>query len=324
MFSYKLFLLPPSLILSLGAHKSTIINKPVDFFFCVLTPVNECDDGFCCVFVKIPEARHLLRRAVELISMLKKCSDTRGNDLSQVVCLQTELDSIQRSIEPSLEDLVKKMRGRTKKRVRISSRRQQWQSEHDNRCRDAHKKADEWLANKEAQKLKLKMEKEVKLSAANTLLEVETKQSDVLRYIKFVELLEQLKSHRQTMHHKSTDQSVLQADEKFQNTIQSLLEFLSSRKLEYEKERKALHVIMEEEVQDRIAAATASKPDQVLLQQPSLISQHPSTTHEVYALLHIRKQWDAFMSPIGTPLPKDPLLPSTPSSSDWEAYLVSR
>ena len=88
MFSYKLFLLPPSLILSLGAHKSTIINKPVDFFFCVLTPVNECDDGFCCVFVKIPEARHLLRRAVELISMLKKCSDTRGNDLSQVVCLQ--------------------------------------------------------------------------------------------------------------------------------------------------------------------------------------------------------------------------------------------
>ena len=33
---------------------------------------------------------------------------------------QAELDSIQHSIEPSLEDLVKKMRGRTKKRVRTS------------------------------------------------------------------------------------------------------------------------------------------------------------------------------------------------------------
>jgi len=34
--------------------------------------------------------------------------------------VQAELDSIQHSIEPSLEDLVKKMRGRTKKRVRTS------------------------------------------------------------------------------------------------------------------------------------------------------------------------------------------------------------
>jgi len=128
----------------------------------------------------------------------------------------------------------------------------------------------------------------VKLSAANTLLEVETKQSDVLRYIKFVELLEQLKTHRQTMCHKSTDHLALQADEKFQNSVQSLLEFLSSRKLEYEKERKALHVIMEEEVQDRIAAATASKPDQVPEQLRPHDNLQPSTTHEVYTLLHIR------------------------------------
>jgi len=129
----------------------------------------------------------------------------------------------------------------------------------------------------------------VKLSAANTLLEVETKQSDVLRNIKFVELLKQLKAHRQAMRHKSTDQSVLQADEKFQNSIQSLLEFLSSRKLEYEKERKALHVIMEEEVQDRIAAAKALKPNQVpLLQLPPHDSLQSSTTREVYTLLQIR------------------------------------
>ena len=42
---------------------------------------------------------------------------------------------------------------------------------------------------------------------------------------------------------------------------------------------------MEEEVQDRIAAATASKPDQV----PEQLPPHDSLQiHEVYTLLHIR------------------------------------
>jgi len=90
------------------------------------------------------------------------------------------------------------------------------------------------------------------------------------------------------MRHKSTDQSAQQTDQQFRNTVQSLLEFLSSRKLEYEKERKALHVIMEEEVQDRIAAATATKPNQ----PPALLEQSPLPDNlqlpSVYALLHVR------------------------------------
>lgn len=39
-------------------------------------------------FVKIPEARHLLRRATELIEMLKKCCEARADVSSQVICLQ--------------------------------------------------------------------------------------------------------------------------------------------------------------------------------------------------------------------------------------------
>jgi len=42
-------------------------------------------------FAKIPEARHLLRQAVDLIKMLKKCSEVRGDISSQVVCLQVSI-----------------------------------------------------------------------------------------------------------------------------------------------------------------------------------------------------------------------------------------
>lgn len=181
----------------------------------------------------------------------------------------------------------------------------------------------------------------MKLSAAKALQEVETKESDVLRYIKFVELLEKLKSHRNEIQHRSAELVTIEADLKFKNTTKSLQEFLLIRKEEYEKEKKALHVIMEEEVQDRIAAATITTTHK--LEQDPLLSQgqDSSVTPQVAALLHIRlifqcvftphhvihhsrQQWDVFLSPIGNPLPMDPLLPCLPSSADWETYLVSR
>jgi len=125
----------------------------------------------------------------------------------------------------------------------------------------------------------------VKLSAAKALLEVETKESDVMQYIKFVELLDKLKSHRSEIQHRSTELVTMEADLKFKNTIKSLQEFLLMRKEEYEKEKKALHVIMEEKVQDRIAAATAAqKPEQ----EPMGRGQDDNTTPQVAALLHIR------------------------------------
>ena len=179
----------------------------------------------------------------------------------------------------------------------------------------------------------------MKLSAAEALQEVETKESDVLRYIKFVELLEKLKSHRSEIQHRSAELITVEADLKFKNTTKSLQEFLLLRKEEYEKEKKALHVIMEEEVQDRIAAATTATQK---LEQDSLTQgrQDGSVTTQVAALLHIRlvflygiilppllfsrQQWDVFLSPIGNPLPMDPLLPCLPSSADWETYLAPR
>ena len=179
----------------------------------------------------------------------------------------------------------------------------------------------------------------MKLSAAEALQEVERKESDVLKYIKFVELLEKLKSHRSEIQHRSSGLITMEADQKFKNTAKPLQEFLSLRKEEYEKEKKALHVIMEEEVQDRIAAATAStqKPEQEAV---VTLGQDGSATPQVAALLHIRlvililshcvivhcysrQQWDAFLSSSGSPLPIDPLLPSRPSSAEWETFLVS-
>ena len=176
----------------------------------------------------------------------------------------------------------------------------------------------------------------MKLSAAEALHEVETKESDILRHIKFVELLEKLKAHRSEIHHRSAELITIEADLKFKNTIKSLQEFLLLRKEEYEKEKKALHVIMEEEVQDRIAAAAASTQ-----KESSTQGQHGNVTPQVAALLHIRsvtytpphriincrysrQQWDAFLSPVGTPLPVQPLLPCLPSSANWETCLVSR
>ena len=175
------------------------------------------------------------------------------------------------------------------------------------------------------------------MSAAEALHEVETKESDILRYIKFVELLEKLKAHRSEIHHRSAELITIEADLKFKNTIKSLQEFLLLRKEEYEKEKKALHVIMEEEVQDRIAAAAAASTQK----ESSTQGQHANVTPQVAALLHIRsvsytpshriincrycrQQWDAFLSPVGTPLPMEPLLPCLPSSVDWETCLVSR
>ena len=128
----------------------------------------------------------------------------------------------------------------------------------------------------------------MKLSAAEALQEVETKESDILRHIKFVELLEKLKSHRSEIQHRSAGLTTIEADLKFKNTIKSLQEFLLLRKVEYEKEKKALHVIMEEEVQDRIAAATTTAATQKLEQEPLTQGQDGSVTPQVAALLHIR------------------------------------
>ena len=125
----------------------------------------------------------------------------------------------------------------------------------------------------------------MKLSAAKALLEVETKESDVTQYIKFVELLEKLKSHRKGIQHRSTELVTMEADLKFKNIVKSLQEFLLIHKEEYEKEKKALHVIMEEKVQDRIAAATAA---QKFEQEPTTMGQDDNTTSQVTALLHIR------------------------------------
>lgn len=125
------------------------------------------------------------------------------------------------------------------------------------------------------------------MSAAKALQEVETKESDVMKYIKFVELLEKLKAHRSEIQHRSAELLTVEADLKFKNTVKSLQELLSLRKEEYEKEKKALHVIMEEEVQDRIAAATATQKTE---QEPTNLGQDGSTvtTPQVAALLHIR------------------------------------
>ena len=126
----------------------------------------------------------------------------------------------------------------------------------------------------------------MKLSAAEALQEVETKESDVLRYIKFVELLEKLKLHRSEIQHRSAELVTIEADLRFKNTIKSLQEFLLVRKEEYEKEKKALHVIMEEEVQDRIAAAATTTHK--LEQDPLAQGEDNSVTPQVAALLHIR------------------------------------
>lgn len=72
----------------------------------------------------------------------------------------------------------------------------------------------------------------------------------------------------------------MEADLKFKNTMKFLQEFLLLRKGEYEKEKKALHVIMEEEVQDRMAAATSTHKAEVTLAQDPI--------PQVVALLHIR------------------------------------
>lgn len=127
----------------------------------------------------------------------------------------------------------------------------------------------------------------MKLSAAKALLEVETKESDVIQYIKFVDLLEKLKSHRSEIQHRSAGLTTMEADLKFKSTVKSLQEFLLMRKEEYEKEKKALHVIMEEEVQDRIAAASTAT--QKLEHKPIIPGgQVGSIIPQVAALLHIR------------------------------------
>ena len=139
----------------------------------------------------------------------------------------------------------------------------------------------------------------MKLSAAEALQEVETKESDVLRYIKFVELLEKLKLHRGEIQHRSAELVTIEADLKFKNTVKSLQEFLLIRKEEYEKEKKALHVIMEEKVQDRIAAAAAATTTMHKLEQDPLVTQgqDSSVTPQVAALLHIRLIFQCVFTP---------------------------
>ncbi|XP_054858105.1 programmed cell death protein 7 [Eublepharis macularius] len=235
-----------------------------------------------------------------------------------------------------------------KKRLRRKRGRQECRAAREEAAaRAAEREAliDRWRARRAQEVEEKHREQELKAAADSVLSEVRKKQADTKRVAEILRGLEKLRKLRKEAAGRKGVCPPPEADEAFENEIQSLRELIKQRTEVYEAEERALRVMLEgeqEEERKREMEKKQKKEKEKLLQQkremdcklfgdpeefPRYHLLEPfrqyylQAEYSVPALIQIRHEWDRFLVPADHPegsfIPPGWVLPSLPSSDIW-------
>lgn len=210
-----------------------------------------------------------------------------------------------------------------------------------------HLEIDKWLDNLKEKNEKLKREIEMKKEADNILSEVRKKIHETKKTIEKLKVFEKLRSARQNNAMQKGlyigQDHAVKFGEKMTRLRQMMLVQLSA----YEKEEKALQVMLETEQEDRLEEETIWRRKKMMtLQQKKQntilecifgVSEEPepddplflfyqfhnSGNNNIDSLVQIRHHWDIHLSETGESIPQEWVVPVAPSSSAWEAVCLS-
>ncbi|KAF1392529.1 hypothetical protein PFLUV_G00028960 [Perca fluviatilis] len=309
-----------------------------------------------------PELRAALYGAAHIVSQLaESCEILRNNVENECVWANSYLKALQVKRElqdrlavlgasECLESWKTKVCRVAKRRARLRRARRELQLEQTQR--------EERIADKEAaintwrmQQIRLveerKKELELKLAADSVLCEVRKKQADVKRMQEVLRSLEKLRKLRKEAASRKGIVTERSCDEAFSSRLQQLSAVMKRRTAVYSAEEKALMVMLEgeqEEERRREQEKRGKKERERQLQRKrradammfgdelpadSVLQPfrqyYTEAERSLHALLHVRRQWDAFVVPAdhpdGSPVPQGWVLPEDPSDQAWASAL---
>ncbi|XP_060116350.1 programmed cell death protein 7 [Heteronotia binoei] len=247
-----------------------------------------------------------------------------------------------------LAALGRKCRKSRQKRLRRKRLRQEARAAREEaEARKAQREAliDRWRARRAQEVEEKHREQELKAAADSVLSEVRKKQADTKRIAEILRGLEKLRKLRKEAAARKGVCPPPEADEAFENEVQSLRTLIKQRTEVYEAEERALRVMLEgeqEEERKRELEKKQKKEKEKLLQQKREMDSklfgdpeefplyhllepfrqyYLQAEYSVPALIQIRHEWDRFLvladHPEGSFIPPGWVLPSPPSSDIW-------
>ncbi|XP_077174521.1 programmed cell death protein 7 [Paroedura picta] len=241
----------------------------------------------------------------------------------------------------------KAARALRKRLRRARLRREARQAREEEAASKAEREAriDRWRARRAQQVEDKHREQELKAAADSVLSEVRKKQADTKRVAEILRGLEKLRKLRKEAAARKGVCPPPEADEAFENEVQSLRALIKQRTGVYEAEERALRVMLEgeqEEERKRELEKKQRKEKEKLLQQKREMESklfgdseefplyhllepfrqyHLQAEYSVPALIQIRHEWDRFLVPADHPegsfIPPGWVVPSPPSSDIW-------
>nr|XP_034987597.1 programmed cell death protein 7 [Zootoca vivipara] len=251
-------------------------------------------------------------------------------------------------VEAPLAQLRRHAEKSRKKRLRRQARRQEARAAREEEAaREAEREAriESWRARRAQEVEERHREQELKAAADSVLSEVRKKQADTKRMAEILRGLEKLRKLRKEAAARKGVCPPPDADEAFENEVQSLRALIKTRTELYEAEERALRVMLEGEQEEERKREMEKKlkreKEKVLQQKREMDSKlfgdpeefplarllEPFTQYYLQAeysvpsLIQIRHEWDRYLVPTDHPegnfIPPGWVIPCQPSSDIW-------
>ncbi|KAL5005460.1 hypothetical protein ScPMuIL_018916 [Solemya velum] len=307
--------------------------------------------------VTISVAQGKFKQLFELMERLEQLLNKAESesDAGEALGVKTwEIQKLKEEVtdEVFVKELDRKIQLRRKKRERqkklCKERYEDRQEELQNREKK-HAEIDKWR-NEIAQKvLNDEQEKELKASADKMLGEVRRKISDVTKTVDRIGGLHKLRKLRKERAERQGVYTSPSMDQVFDSHMEQLLALASARRITYEAELKTLMVMLEIEHEETLEKEREKSRQQKLQKQKNekqkysemLFGEEEHLDHldpllpfrnfyeqadfSFQALLEIRKSWDSFIVPRGTPgasrIPDGWVIPGEATSEIWASAL---
>lgn len=270
----------------------------------------------------IPEVSASLKATVTSLNRLRdlhlKLSST---DVTESKGLWAEVTELKNTIdkytsgmnEQKLRQKITRNKRRRKLRKLAREKNKQRRCEVENKC-------SEWLAKKQNEMTRKRLEKTVEKEASGSMAEVRKKIQDMNNTKSLMEALKELREHRISKKWKMQGLDV-NNNESFNQVCSEIADEVSDRLKIYNDENHALHVMMNEQVDAKLTEAT-SKQKTKSNNPLKLFDYYHQAEQSEESFINIRRQWDMYLSLHGSTVPNEWVEPTTPTSNGWAIYLT--
>lgn len=284
----------------------------------------------------LQEKHSILHDGVETLSETEwsaLCADVKKttSDISEISSSLTE-----KPLHDLQQKLSKQIKKRSRQKRQISKQREDAYVAQIRR-QNLHQKANAWLADMQLKVDRVRKNEELKREADAVLAEVTHRQSEGKRQIALLEALQKL--HQSRVQAMEARGSKLSAEDKTScqhsnSTICELLTLWTRKMEEYAKEEQGLRVMLEESAAKKSDLEIQNAQKVLREWETCLFGSESSFTmdgpYDTSTLVSIRYAWDQYIVPEGVAVPMAStmpvgwVLPTTPSSPDWQQLLSNK